>query len=328
MKADILKGTLMHVDPWNIEPNPDNPRRLFDEADLAPLSQSIQIRGVLVPIIVFKNKGESNRYTLLDGERRLRCAQALALKTIPVNVIDTPARAENILLMFNIHNVRKDWELVPTALKLEVLIKLLKQKSGKEPSNSELSKLTGLSIIRIADSKRVLKYKAFHHLALDPDPSRRIGGDFFSQLELALEKLEEYPEIMSRFTKDKVIETIIAKKRDGTIKTFMEFRTLKKVLTSQSKGVPKNVIIKGVLKFLESKPVIDIDGRLKKPAMTIDDLYESTSKSAYLDIEIIKTCKRLKNLLNKFQDNAFSTIEIKDILSDLVKNIVQLTKRT
>src|SRR2546427_7162667 len=123
MSENSVESKLISVDPWKIEPNPDNPRRLFDEEDLEYLKQSIHGRGILVPLIVYKRNVRDENYVLLDGERRLRCAQALNLHHVPVNVIASPDRSENILLMFNIHNVRKDWELVPTALKLELLIR-------------------------------------------------------------------------------------------------------------------------------------------------------------------------------------------------------------
>jgi ParB family transcriptional regulator, chromosome partitioning protein len=322
MSAKSKKSTLFFIDPWKIEPNPDNPRRLFDEQDLDHLKQSIRVRGILVPLIVYRQDGKHRNYVLLDGERRLRCAQALELKSVPVNVIQAPDRSENILLMFNIHNVRKDWELVPTALKLELVMRLLKKKTGKEPTNTELSKLTGLTQIRIADSKRVLKYKKYHELTLHPDPSQRIGGDFFSQLELALGTLEKkYPEITKEFPRDRIIEIIIKKRREGTISTFMEFRILKKVLVSEKRGVKRETIIHGVKNFLKSEPVRDKSGEITAKAMTIDELYENTSRSTYAEIETIKSCEKLASLLDQISHTKFKDEKLRDALTDLVMKI-------
>ncbi|MCS4537642.1 MAG: ParB/RepB/Spo0J family partition protein [Thaumarchaeota archaeon] len=317
MSENSGESTLISIDPWKIEPNRDNPRRLFDEEDLEYLKQSIKGRGILVPLIVYKNNEKDEQYILLDGERRLRCAQALSLRSVPANVIAAPDRSENILLMFNIHNVRKDWELVPTALKLELLVRLLTKKNGEEPTNRELSKLTGLSTIRIADCKRVLKYKKYHELTLHKDPSQRIGGDFFSQLDLALEKLDAYPEITKEFSRDKIVDLIIKKRQEGTIKTFMEFRMLKKVLISESKGVKKDLIVKRMKEFLHSQPVRDTAGTIVKPAISIAELYESTSRSTYVEQDIIKESDKLSELLDQVKGSKIKDEKVRDALSYL-----------
>ena len=99
--------------------NPENPRMIFYEEDLSILKASIKNNGILVPLTVYKKPTEK-KYTILDGERRWKCALDLRLKTVPANEIHPPSKKQNILLMFNIHKVHKDWELVPTALKLEM----------------------------------------------------------------------------------------------------------------------------------------------------------------------------------------------------------------
>ena len=53
----------------SLQPNPHNPRYLFDEDPLTTLKDSIRKVGILVPLTVFKAAG-SNKYTILDGQRR------------------------------------------------------------------------------------------------------------------------------------------------------------------------------------------------------------------------------------------------------------------
>lgn len=68
----------------NIEPNPDQPRRTFEEDRLEELSNSIQQKGVIQPLIVReKSKG---RYEIVAGERRWRAAQRAQLHELPVVV--------------------------------------------------------------------------------------------------------------------------------------------------------------------------------------------------------------------------------------------------
>jgi len=66
-----------------IRPNPDQPRRHFDEAALATLSASIRHRGLLQPLVVRRTP---DGYELIAGERRLRAAQRAGLETVPVVV--------------------------------------------------------------------------------------------------------------------------------------------------------------------------------------------------------------------------------------------------
>ncbi len=65
-----------------IQPNPDQPRKIFDKNSLEDLSQSIKTKGIIQPIIVRK-KGENN-YEIVAGERRWRASQLAKLHEVPV----------------------------------------------------------------------------------------------------------------------------------------------------------------------------------------------------------------------------------------------------
>ncbi len=70
---------------WPIEkivPNPGQPRRYFDEVDLAGLSASIKEEGVLEPLKVTA-PNDKNEVMIIDGERRLRAAQKNNIKFLP-----------------------------------------------------------------------------------------------------------------------------------------------------------------------------------------------------------------------------------------------------
>jgi ParB family chromosome partitioning protein len=80
--------------------NPYQPRKAFDDDDLAKLSASIREHGVLQPLVV---RAEGDGFQLIAGERRLRAAQRAGLDAIPVHVVDfndqqvlEAALAENI----------------------------------------------------------------------------------------------------------------------------------------------------------------------------------------------------------------------------------------
>ena len=66
-----------------IEPNPDQPRKVFTESDLAELADSIATKGLLQPILVRPMRGETERYQIVAGERRWRAAQRAQLHEAP-----------------------------------------------------------------------------------------------------------------------------------------------------------------------------------------------------------------------------------------------------
>ena len=100
--------------------NPHNPRMLFDRDDLKVLRESIERVGILVPLTVYQEKSSGN-YVILDGQRRSDLRPRSRPGEIPVNEVAEPTLVQNIVTMFQIHKLRKDWELMPTALKLETL---------------------------------------------------------------------------------------------------------------------------------------------------------------------------------------------------------------
>ena len=318
----------MMINTHSVERNRDNPRLLFDEQSLKTLQESIRIRGIMVPLIVYPK--ENNKYVLLDGERRLRCAKVLGLQMVPANVIAAPSRTENIIRMFNIHHVRERWELVPTAYSLDRLTRLL-EKEGKKTTNGELSKLTGMSPIRVAECKRIMKYTEYHGLSLDEDPERRIGGDFFSQMDLVLDKLEKFSEIMTRYSRKELVKIIIGKKQDGTIGNMLDdFRMLKRILTSEKKGVPRYQIVNSMTEFLNSTPSKKKhdSGNLTKPALSVREIYDKTASVVFAETEIVKTVKKLTDLL---KETKYSEVQdkqpFKASLDSLVSEIENALER-
>jgi ParB family chromosome partitioning protein len=68
-----------------IQHNPWQPRKAFDEEELASLSESIKNHGILQPLIVRQTR---DGYQLIAGERRLRAAKGAGLDAVPVRVVD------------------------------------------------------------------------------------------------------------------------------------------------------------------------------------------------------------------------------------------------
>ena len=101
----------LFVYPKEIDPNPLQPRRNFQEDRLAELAQSIKANGIIQPLIVIR-KGE--RYQLIAGERRWRAAKLAHAPTVPILIREfEPAHLLEITLIENIQ--REDLTAIETA---------------------------------------------------------------------------------------------------------------------------------------------------------------------------------------------------------------------
>lgn len=131
-------GTPLEIPLDAITPNPHQPRRSFDEAQLNELASSIREQGVLQPVLVKRISPKT--YQLIAGERRLRAARLAGLATIPAIVkhVDELTQAQ-IALVENIQ--REDLNPVDRAAGYKTLMRELgmtqaelAQRLGEDPS--------------------------------------------------------------------------------------------------------------------------------------------------------------------------------------------------
>ena len=130
-----------------IKPNPQQPRKYFDESEIEKLAQTLQTVGMIEPVVV-RQKDET--YELISGERRWRAAQVAGFKKIPAvlkQVNDVQA-----LEMGIIENIQRE-ELNPVeeARSYEVWMEQTKQKA------SDLAKKVGKDRSTITNLIRLLK---------------------------------------------------------------------------------------------------------------------------------------------------------------------------
>src|SRR5690606_6994320 len=88
-----------------IEPDPNQPRRTFDEERLEELTESIRKEGVLQPIVV-RYDAERDRYIIVHGERRFRASTRAQRKTIPALVRNVPE--SRLLVQQLMENIVRD----------------------------------------------------------------------------------------------------------------------------------------------------------------------------------------------------------------------------
>ncbi|KWX23533.1 ParB/RepB/Spo0J family partition protein [Mycolicibacterium wolinskyi] len=106
--GEAVGATYREIDPAAIEPNPRQPRQVFDDEALSELVHSIREFGLMQPIVVRAVPGEGDiRYQIVMGERRWRAAQQAGLTAIPAIVRET---ADDSMLrdalLENIHRVQ------------------------------------------------------------------------------------------------------------------------------------------------------------------------------------------------------------------------------
>jgi ParB family chromosome partitioning protein len=132
-----------------ISPNPQQPRRVFADADLDALADSIRRHGVLQPIVVREAPpGAARRYELVVGERRWRASQRAGRTTIPATIQNvTPQSLLEVALVENVQ--RRDLNPIELALAFRALVD-----AGR--TQEEIGAQVGLERPTIANHLRLL----------------------------------------------------------------------------------------------------------------------------------------------------------------------------
>lgn len=146
-KATGQKNEIINVQTDQIKPNPFQPREDFDSHSLEELTHSIKEKGIIQPILV---RRRGNDYELIAGERRLRAAQVLNIKDIPVIIKDVEDRDSlELSLIENIQ--RQDLNPIEEAHAFQYLIDKF------QLTQEKLSEVLGKARVSITNILRLLK---------------------------------------------------------------------------------------------------------------------------------------------------------------------------
>lgn len=236
-------SSISEIELSQIQANPDQPRRMFDEEALEELAISIRQIGVIQPITLRKAEGDT--YQIIAGERRYRASQLAGLTAIPAYI--RTAEDETVMEMALIENIqREDLNSIEIALAYQKLI------DTYELTQESLSERVGKKRTTITNYLRLLKLPAEIQMGIrdkkiDMAHARTLVtlDDATAQLEvyelileegLSVRKVEEYVRAISKGEKledllkeEKVIESV---KKSGVKKaTPEEFDILKKHLS-------------------------------------------------------------------------------------------------
>ncbi len=115
-----MDGRLRDIALQDIDPNPSQPRKRFDEASLAALADSIRERGVLQPIIV--QLRPEGGFELIAGERRWRASKLAGIATIRSLVTEPLGAGQSVELALIENVAREDLGVIEEARTIAVLL--------------------------------------------------------------------------------------------------------------------------------------------------------------------------------------------------------------
>ena len=140
-----------------ISPNPNQPRREFDEEAMQELANSIREIGIIQPVTL--RQMEDGKYQIIAGERRWRAAQMAGLETIPAYI--RTVKDETVMEMALVENIqREDLNAIEIALAYEHLV----ETTGM--TQEKISERVGKSRTAVTNYMRLLKLPAQVQMAL------------------------------------------------------------------------------------------------------------------------------------------------------------------
>ncbi len=236
----------------DLEPNPHNPRMLFDDVPMQTLEESIRKVGILVPLTVYEKARINGKYVILDGQRRWICAQKAELQKVPVNIVAEPSTFQNIITMFQIHKLRADWELMPTALKMQVLMDEM-----QESNDQKLAELTGMDVAVIVRCKKLLSYDGkYQEMMLTANPEERWKADFF--IEMYVIRNDRLVNNFDWFDRDEFTDAMIEKQKAKGLKAVTDFRIIKQHISNANKAGKLRQLSKRLEEFTK-QPDLRVD---------------------------------------------------------------------
>lgn len=297
---------LQQISPDEIRKNPDNPRLIFLEDEMNELLESIREVGIKVPISVYEDK---NKFVLLDGERRWRCAKRLNLSLLPAIIQPKPTRLENLLMMFNIHNVRVDWDLMPMALKLAEIRRLLENEK-KDSSANALAAVTGVRLPTVRRALELLEMPLKYQRLLlreagKPRNERQITADLFIEINKSANAIARHvPDVFEEVSQPKYVDLMVKKYRSGVVQNVVAFRTVSKIARAHLAGGSKRSAAKTLVEFATT------------PAYSINQAFEITVEAKYLQRDIVTRARALVTKLQAHRNRPLAR-ETRDALVEL-----------
>ncbi len=151
--AEPAEGDIVHLNVYDIQDNPFQPRRIFSESEIASLSESLKEHDILQPILVRKVSG---RYQLISGERRLRASIKAGWKTIPARIREADDRlVSELAIVENLQ--RKDLNAIEKAMSFRRYIDQHRCTQEELAGRLKLDRSTIANLIRLLELPAPIK---------------------------------------------------------------------------------------------------------------------------------------------------------------------------
>jgi ParB family transcriptional regulator, chromosome partitioning protein len=307
MSTNPSAGELKEISLELIDRNPENPRIVFRPKEMSQLMESIHRLGVQVPISVYK---DGKRFVLIDGERRWRSSIKLNKQTIPALIQKKPDPLSNLLLMFNIHALREQWDLLTIALKLPRLIALLESQLGRAPKDKEISAESGLLLSVITRCKLLIALPEHHKQNIlkelqRPKSQQKLTEDFYIEMERALTTVQKaMPSIVEKFGRETIRENLIEKYSKGVIGNIVHFRQLAKI--ARAERVSADV----------KQAEISMVRAISRNSVSIENAYAESVGFAYAERDVVTRANSLTEQLLLIVDDELED-NVRHALQDL-----------
>ena len=199
-------STINEIAIDQIEANPNQPRREFDEESLHELAISIREIGIIQPITL--RQVADNRFQIIAGERRWRASQMAGLKAIPAYI--RTINDENVMEMALVENIqREDLNAIEIALAYEHLI----ENTGM--TQEKVSERVGKSRTAITNYLRLLKLPAQIQMALQKHEIDMGHARALLSLDSPSMQIKLYKEIQKNNYSVRKVEALVNRIKNG-----------------------------------------------------------------------------------------------------------------
>ncbi len=207
-KESTHRTEIIYVQTEQIKTNPFQPREDFDTQSIEELAQSIKEKGVIQPLLV-RRKGDS--YELIAGERRLRAANILNLKELPIIVKDVEDR--DSLEMALIENIqRQGLNPIEEAHAYQYLIEKF------QVTQDKISEVLGKARVSITNTLRLLKLPLEVQAEIKKGRISFAHGRALLEIEDANQQRRLMQEIISKDLSVRELENLIKSHRPRGMK--------------------------------------------------------------------------------------------------------------
>ena len=203
-----------------IEPNPNQPRREFDDQALQELAASIRELGIIQPVTL--RQVEDNRFQIIAGERRWRASQLAGLKAIPAYI--RTLNDETVMELALVENIqREDLNAIEIALAYQHLL------DSDGMTQEKVSERVGKSRAAIANYLRLFRLPAQIQLSLQKKEIDMGHARALLALDSPSLQVKLYKEIIKNNYSVRKVEEMVKSLNNGE-----DVKTVKKTLKGQS----------------------------------------------------------------------------------------------